>query len=226
MVGQVQRLNADNVRVRVAQARAVKERGETPKRVTHELSGLPPKTAVKAAVNAAAKSGARAPARQGKAALTSPPSPSPPALPLDAAEADLCERLQGLLSKAPRRCGEEAPSAQITFSDRIATAAEVVPEPAELPPLTELPALDPETTAPAVRSIKWVQRSRRERLKSALGYSVAWIVTLGVIAMTVVGVTVLTLGMDTSVKLAAKAGKQGAEAASTAVVTLKRIAGQ
>lgn len=222
MVGQAQRLNADNVRVRVAQARAAKERGETPKRVTPELSGLPPRAGSKAVAKVAA--------RKGKAAQSSPPSTSPsaspPPLPLDAAEADLCERLTGLLSKAPRRSGEELPSAQITFSDRIATVAEIVPEPVALPPLARLPALDQETAAPAVRTIKWVQRSRRERLKTALGYSVAWTVTLGVIAMTVVGVTVLTLGMDTSAELAAKARKQGVEAASTAVVTLKRLAGQ
>jgi hypothetical protein len=213
MVGQVQRFDADNVRARIAQARADRERGATQERITPQLRGLPSKAALKAA--------AKTVERKSKASQTSPQP-----IPLDAAEADLCERLTGLLSKAPRRHGEEIPSAQIAFSDRIPTVAEVVPEPAELPTLTELPAFDQEAAAPVAGVVTWMQRSRKQRLKTALGYSLAWIVTLGVIAMTVIGVTVLTLGMDTSVKLATKAQQQSAEAASSAVIALKRLAGQ
>lgn len=155
--------------------------------------------------------------------LTDAASRKPPPLPLDEAEADLCKRLAGLMSKAPRRCCEEPPAALVEYSDRIATLAEVVPEPAELPPLPELPAADTATAAPTVHSIKWIQRSRRDRLKTALGYSAAWTVTIAVIAVTVGGATVLTLGAEKSADLAAKASKHGTDIATAAVAAVKLL---
>lgn len=105
--------------------------------------------------------------------------------------------------------------------------AELVPELPALPPLSalpELPAEDASTpAAPVMLTIKWVHRSRRERIKTALGYSGAWTVTLAVIAMTVVGATVLTLGADRSTALAGIAGKQGAEAAMSAAASLRAL---
>lgn len=127
------------------------------------------------------------------------------------------------MSKAPRRCCEEPPAALVEYSDRIATLAEVVPEPAELPPLPELPAADTATAAPTVHSIKWIQRSRRDRLKTALGYSAAWTVTIAVIAVTVGGATVLTLGAEKSADLAAKASKHGTDIATAAVAAVKLL---
>ncbi len=75
-------------------------------------------------------------------------------------------------------------------------------------------------------SIKWVKGARRERLKTALGYSAAWLITLAVIAVTVAGATVLTLGAEKSSDLAAKASQHGAQAASTAIAGLKLLIGQ
>lgn len=122
----------------------------------------------------------------------------------------------------PRRCRDEAPVAQVAYSDRIATVAEVVPEAPGLPPLAQLPVFEPATAAPVMLTIPWIHRPRRERLKSVLGQSAAWTVTLGVIAVTVAGATVLTLGADKSSSLAAVAGKQGVEAAAAAAATLKQ----
>ena len=104
--------------------------------------------------------------------------------------------------------------------------AEVVPEPAELPPLRTLPTFDPATAAPTMHSIKWMQRSRRERLKTALGYSAAWTVTIAVIAVTVGGAIVLTLGAEKSADLAAKASKHSMDIATTAVAGLKLLIGK
>ena len=206
MVGHVQQFKAPGVRERVAQMRAANQRGDAPERVTPVLSGLPSKAEL----------------LNEKAGNRSAPSP----LPLDAAEADLCERLTNLLSHAPHRHREDAAVAPIELSDRIATAAEVVPEPADLPPLPELPEVDATTPTPALLAIRWVQRSKRERLKSALRYSTAWTVTLGVIAVTIVGATLLTLGPDTSSNIAAKASRHGAEAALAAIAKLWQLAGQ
>ncbi len=173
------------------------------------------------------RAGAQEPDQQSsKRSRTKSANPLPPPLALNEAEADLCERLTGLLSKAPRRGCDEAPMARVEYSDRIATVAEVVPEPAALPPLPVLPELDLGASAPAMSSIKWVKGARRERLKSAVGYSAAWLITLAVIAVTVAGATVLTLGAEKSSDLAAKASQHGAQAASTAVATLRSLIGQ
>jgi hypothetical protein len=185
-------------------------------RAVSPRDGKAPANAVKERVGVSDRPGQKRPYARDATQL-------PPPLPLDDAEADLCERLKGLLATAPRRCGDEPPAARVEYSDRIATVAEVVPEPPELPPFTALPEVEAAMAAPAIQTIKWMHRSRRERFRSALGHSAAWSVTLAVIALTVAGATVMTLGAEKSSSLAAMAMKQGAQAASTAAATLKQL---
>jgi hypothetical protein len=201
MVGQVQQPGAASARKRKALERADTESGHTFDGEAMELRQSKPNRLSKA---------------EGAQNV-------PPPLPLDEAETELCERLASVLAKAPRRCSEAVPVTRVEISDRIATPAEVVPEPAELPPLVELPTLDTATGGPRLRSIKWVRQSRRARLKAALGYSAAWAVTMVVIAITVIGATLVTLGSAKSLELATIAWTHGAETASSVVALLKGL---
>lgn len=131
-----------------------------------------------------------------------PAAATPPPLPLDAAEADLCARLRGAMATPPKRVPLVVTPPVEPGIKPAATPPEIVAEPHPLPPLIELPPSDAATGAPALRAIGWVQRSRRRKLSAAIRAAPAWLVTLAVIGGTLAGMLIMVLGTGRSLELA------------------------
>lgn len=146
---------------------------------------------------------------------------TPPPLPLDSEEAELCARLRDVMAKPPKRQPLEAVAQPDIGVKPAPTPPEVVAERAPLPPLRELPLDEIETGAPGVRGIAWVQRSRRQRLSAAVRSTPAWVMTIGVIGVTLTAALVMAVGMNRSVDLAHRAVSAG----SAAVMAVRSAAG-
>ena len=125
--------------------------------------------------------------------------------PLTSEEAELYERLSPVLAKRPRRGmdtdADATPVNELDFTQSLAQAIHHSPLDDDLPlePPNRLPdvADDPANARPArVHAVNWLKRSKRARVKSALRYSAAWLITIAVIAATVGGGVVALLGVD------------------------------
>ena len=125
--------------------------------------------------------------------------------PLTNEEAELYERLSPVLAKRPRR--ETDSDADVNsvdgpdFAQSLAQAIHHSPLDDDLPLArpNRLPdvADDPVNAGPTgVHAVDWLKRSKRARVKSALRYSAAWLITMAVIAATVGGGVVALLGVD------------------------------
>jgi hypothetical protein len=152
----------------------------------------------------------RASARQARKSDTGQPRPAKP--PLTSEESELLARLSPLLARQPRR-GHRAnegstppPLPEVDLAHTLSLPTEPL-----LPPLPVLfdtasePLPPGETT---VRTVTWLLRSRRARLRNALRYAFAWIVTLAVVAGTIAIASVSLLGTERSGAIVREAGAE------------------
>lgn len=141
----------------------------------------------------------------------SPPrSQTWPPLPLSPDEADLAGRLSQVLAHPPHRAGEPAtarPMDDLDFAVRLADVLrdDVDPPAPAVPSILPDPADDPAPAHASNPAAPWLKQARRVRWRSIAANSLPWLITLGVIAITVCGMFIALLGVPKSMELVAKA---------------------